>query len=136
MLNKGLVWFFLVLAIFCSAVYAGSELNMVDGMWEITSRVEMQGMTIPPVTFSQCITKDNAVPQSNSPGQDNCKVSEMKTTGNTVSWTVICSGQAGNTKGKGKITYHGDRFEGEMTMDHMGVVMLTEMSGRHTGPCQ
>ena len=120
---------------FCSAVYAGSEMNMQDGMWEITSQVKMQGMTIPPMTFSQCITKDNAVPQNNSPGQDDCKVSDMKTTGSTVSWSVVCGEQAGNMKGKGKITYHGDRFEGEMTTEHMGMAMVTEMSGRRTGPC-
>ena len=60
----------------------------------------------------------------------------MKTVGSTVSWTVTCNEQAGNMKGKGKITYHGDRFEGEMTTEHMGMVMVTEMSGRRTGPCQ
>ncbi len=120
----------------CSAIYAGSELNMEDGMWEVTSQVKMQGMTIPPMTFSQCITKDNAVPQTNSPGQDDCEVSDMKTIGSTVSWSVVCGEKAGNLKGKGKITYHGNRFEGEMTTEHMGMVMVTEMSGRRTGPCQ
>ena len=119
----------------CSTVYAGSGLNMQDGMWEITSQVKMQGMAIPPMTFSQCITKDNAVPQTNSPGQGDCKVSDMKTIGSTVSWSVVCDEQAGNMKGNGKITYHGDRFEGEMTTEHMGMVMVTEMSGRRTGPC-
>jgi len=119
-----------------SAVYAGSELNMEDGTWEITSQVKMQGMSIPPMTFSQCITKDNAVPQTNSPGQEDCKVSDIKTIGSTVSWSVTCGEQAGNMKSKGKITYHGDRFEGEMTTEHMGMVMVTEMSGRRTGPCQ
>ncbi len=122
--------------ILCTTVYAGSELNMEEGMWEITSLVKMQGMTMPPMTFSQCITKDNAVPQNSSTGQDNCKVSEMKTVGSTVSWTVICSGQAGNTKGKGTIAYLGDRFEGKMTTEHMGMVMVTEMNGRRTGSCQ
>ena len=119
-----------------SAVYAGSELNIEDGMWEITSQVKMQGMSIPPMSFSQCITKDNAVPQTNSPGQEDCKVSDMKTIGSTVSWSVTCGEQAANMKSKGKITYHGDRFEGEMTTEHMGMVMVTEMSGRRTGPCQ
>jgi len=84
------------LVILCSTVYAGSELNMEDGMWEITSQVKMQGMTIPPMTFSQCITKDNAVPQTNSPGQDDCEVSDMKTIGSTVSWSVVCGEKAGN----------------------------------------
>ena len=119
-----------------SIVYAGSQLNMEDGLWEITSQVKMQGMTIPPMTFSQCITRDNAVPRSNSPGQENCSVSDMKTVGSTVSWTVTCNEQAGNMKGKGKITYSGDRFEGEITTEQMGMVMVTEMRGRRTGPCR
>jgi hypothetical protein len=124
------------LLMICGVVYAGSELNMQDGMWEITSTVKMQGMTIPPMTFSQCITKEDAVPQNNSPGQEDCKVSDMKIVGSTVSWTMTCSGQAGDMKGTGKITYHGDRFEGQMTTEHMGMVMVTEMTGRRTGPCQ
>ena len=126
------VWFLL----FGSVGYAGSGLNIEEGMWDITSTVKMQGMTIPPMTFSQCITKDNAVPQNSSPGQDKCQVTDMQTVGSTVSWTVTCSGQGGQMKGKGKITYHGDRFEGEMTTEHMGMVMVTEMSGHRTGPCQ
>ena len=136
MVKRLFLGLFLGVVIFNSAVYAGSELNMQDGQWEITSTVKMQGMTIPPMTYSQCITKDNAVPQNNSPGQDECKVSDLKTVGDTVSWTVTCSGQAGNMQGKGRITYHGDRFEGEMTTEHMGMVMVTEMQGKRTGPCQ
>ena len=127
---------FLSIVSLFNAVYAGSELNMQDGMWEITSQVKMQGMTIPPMTFSQCITKENAVPHANSPGQDDCKVSDMKTVGSTVSWSVVCGESSGNMKGKGKITYHGDRFEGEMTTEQIGMVMMTVMSGRRIGPCQ
>ena len=96
---------------------------------------ENAGDDDPSDDFFQCITKENAVPQNNAPGQDGCKVSDMKTVGSTVSWTVTCNEQAGNMKGKGKITYYGDRFEGEMTTEHMGMVMVTEMSGKRTGPC-
>lgn len=135
MVKKLSMVIFLGIVSLFGVVYAGSELNMEDGMWEITSQVKMQGMTIPPMTFSQCITKDNAVPQTNSPGQEDCKVSDMKTIGSTVSWSVVCGEPSGNMKGKGKITYHGDRFEGEMTTEQMGMVMVTEMSGRRTGPC-
>lgn len=126
------------LVIFSTPACAGSELNMEDGMWEITSTVKMQGMTIPPMSFSQCITKENAIPQDNSSGKDNCTVSEMKTVGDTLSWTVICKEATGELKGKGQITYHGDRFEGEVSAEFpgTGMVMVTEMTGRRTGPCQ
>jgi Protein of unknown function (DUF3617) len=124
--------------LFSTPVCAASELNMEDGMWEVTSTVKMQGMTIPPMSFSQCMTKEDAVPQDNSPGQENCKISDMKTVGSTVSWTMSCSAQGGDMTGKGKITYHGDRFEGEVSVEYpaTGIVMVTEMTGRRTGPCQ
>ena len=51
-------------------------------------------------------------------------------------FSAVYAGSELNMKSKGKITYHGDRFEGEMTTEHMGMVMVTEMSGRRTGPCQ
>lgn len=122
--------------IVCSAVYAGNDLDIEEGTWEVTSQVKMQGMTMPPMTFSQCITKADAIPQGNAPGQDGCKVTDVKTVGSTVSWKVTCSGQGGEMKGKGKISYHGDQFEGEITAETMGMVMVTEMSGRRTGPCK
>ena len=136
MKKKGLLGALLWVLLTGSAIHAGSGLNIEDGMWEITSTVKMQGMTIPPMTFSQCITKDNAVPQNNSPGQEDCTVTDMRTVGSTVSWAVTCNGQGGQMTGKGKIPYHGDRFEGEMTTEHMGMVMVTEMQGRRTGACQ
>jgi hypothetical protein len=121
----------------CSAiVYAGSSLDIEEGQWEITSSVKMQGMTIPPMTFSQCITKEDAIPRNEASGQDACKVTDQSIVGDTVSWTMVCSGQGGEMKGKGKITYHGDRFEGQMSTESMGMVMLTEMKGKRIGPCQ
>ncbi len=114
---------------------AGSGLNMEDGMWEITSRVKVQGMTVPTMTYSQCMTKEDAVPQNSSPQQNNCKVLDKKKVGNTVSWAVVCKEQTGDIKGKGSITYHGDRFEGQVTMEYAGMEMVTDMSGKRTGPC-
>lgn len=136
MAKKWFVGMFLCLVICIHSGYAGSDINMQDGTWEITSQVKMQGMTIPPVTFSQCITKDNVVPRDAASGQDICKVTDMQTVDSTVSWTISCNGQGGDMKGKGKITYHGDRFEGEVTTEHMGMVMVTEMRGRRIGPCR
>ena len=69
-------------------------------------------------------------------GKNPCEVSDMKTDGNTVSWTYVCKTEGGEMTGKGKITYHGDRFDGQVTMDYMGMTMVTKMSGRRTGPCQ
>jgi hypothetical protein len=98
----------------------------------------MQGMEIPPQTFSQCITKKDMVPQNNNdPNQQgNCKVSDVQTNGNTVSWTMVCKTEGGEMKSTGKITYQGDSFKGESTSEMMGMVMVAEMSGKRIGPCQ
>lgn len=136
MVKKLFVGLFLCLVIYVDRGYAGADVNMQEGMWEITSQVKMQGMAIPPVTFSQCITKDNLVPREAASEQDACTVNDMQTIGDTISWTIACKGQGGDMKSKGNITYHGDRFEGEVTTEHMGMMMVTEMHGRRTGPCQ
>jgi len=138
MQKRILIGLLFVATFFCTAVQAGSSVDFKEGMWEITSQVDMQGMNMPAQTFTQCITKENMVPQNNEPGQQggSCTVSDVKTSGNTVSWTVVCKTQGGEMKGKGKITYHGDRFEGESTAEMMGMVMVTKMTGRRTGPCK
>ena len=128
-----------VTAFLCSTGHAGSGVDFEEGMWEITSQVKMQGMNIPAQTFTQCITKDNMVPQNNDPNlQDGggCKILNVKTSGNTVSWSMVCNTGGGEMKGKGKITYQRDRFKGESTAEMMGMVMVTEMNGRRTGPCK
>ena len=48
---------------------AGSGPNLQEGLWEITSKMEMMGMNIPTVKHNQCITKKNAVPDSSQPDQ-------------------------------------------------------------------
>lgn len=138
MAKRMLIGFFVVASVFCATlVYAGSNVDLNEGMWEITTKVKMQGMEIPPQTFSQCITKKDMVPQSNNPDQQgNCTVSDVQTHGNTVSWTVVCITEGGEMKGKGKINYQGDSFTGQSTSEMMGMVVVTEMSGKRIGPCQ
>jgi hypothetical protein len=127
---------FLGFLIVCGAVEADTKLNVEDGTWEVTSQVKMQGMTMAPMTFSQCITQSDAVPHGDVTGQENCKVSDVETVGNTVTWTLTCRGQGGSMQGKGRITYSGTSFEGEVTTETMGMVMVTQMTGQRTGPCR
>ncbi|MDX9709788.1 MAG: hypothetical protein RBT64_09555 [Trichloromonas sp.] len=43
---------------------AAGQVDMQDGQWEITTRVEMPGIPvqIPPMTVSQCITQKDLIP--------------------------------------------------------------------------
>ena len=133
---KKLIAAFIILLALTSISFAGS-VNFKPGKWEITSKMEMPGgMEMPSHTITQCMTKDNIVPQNTQPGQE-CVVTETKTTGNTTTWTMECKGPQGNMKGIGKITYDGDTFEGEMVMSMpMANMKITnKMKGRRIGDC-
>ena len=135
---KKLIYAFIILLALTSIAFAGSGINFKPGKWEITSKMEMAGgMNMTAQKSTQCLTKDNIVPQNTQPGQE-CVVAETKTTGNTITWTMECKGQQGNMKGVGKITYDGDTFKGEMIMSMpMGNMKITnKMSGRRIGDCQ
>ncbi len=121
-----------------SVSFAGSALNMQEGLWEITTKTQMPGMDMPPMKHTQCLTKKDFVPQgSQQPGQE-CKITDVKVEGNTVRWTIECKGQGGEMKGTGKTTYSGDSFEGTMTMSiPQGNMNITsQISGRRIGDCE
>lgn len=119
-----------------SISFAGSGPNMKDGLWEITTKVEMPGMPmqIPAITHTQCITKENAVPNSSQPNQK-CKIIENHINGDTVTWRMECDTPEGKAKAAGKITYTGDIFKGTIKMNMQGMEMLQQLSGHRVGEC-
>ena len=118
---------------------AGSELNMQEGKWEITTKTEMAGMStsMPPVTRTQCLTKKDFVPQDSQQGEE-CKVTDTRVVGNTVTWTIKCYGHGGAATGTGRITYSGSSFEGtfEMIADQSNIRIISHMSGHRLGDCK
>jgi hypothetical protein len=113
---------------------AESGPNLQEGLWEITSKIEMMGMNIPAVKHNQCITRENAVPGSSQPDQK-CKTIETSVNGDTVIWKMVCDSPQGKSKLAGEITYHGDTFEGILRIDMQGSEMIQNMSGRRIGKC-
>jgi len=127
--------FLAVFLIFVSFSFAGPLLK--EGLWEITSKMEMPGMPVqmPPITFKQCLTSQNPVPNQSQAGQE-CSIKNLKTKGNTVSWDMVCDTQQGQMKSSGKVTYKGNRFEGVVMMDMPGQGrMKMTMTGRRIGKC-
>jgi len=126
----------LLIAISVSCTDSGP--NMKEGLWEITTKMQMQGMDMPPVKHTQCITKNDLVPQgSQQPGQE-CEITDVKTSGNTVTWTMKCTGQGGEVIGTGEITYSGDSFKGTMSisMPQANMEMSSHLSGKRIGSCK
>ncbi|MBT8352774.1 MAG: DUF3617 domain-containing protein [Deltaproteobacteria bacterium] len=127
-----------MIIIFFTCISVSSAGPLVkEGMWEITSQMEIPGMPVPmpPITFKQCMTKQNPVPHQSQSGQE-CHTKNIKTKGNTVSWDMICDSPEGKMKSSGKITYQGDRFNGIVMTDIPGQgQMKMTMTGRHIGKC-
>lgn len=124
--------------LFSATVTADTDIN--EGLWEITLKAEIEGMpmSMPPVTNTQCITKDTLVPKSDQPGQE-CQITNQKTVGNTITYDIECSSPGGSMKGHGEATYTGDTMTGkmEMTMPGQGdMKMIMKMSGKRIGPCK
>ena len=109
-----------------------------DGKWEVKTDMEMPGMPmkIPTVTTTQCITPaeandpQKAVPQA----KKDCTVSDYKTDGNKVTWSMVCTGKGAMTA-TGEIIYAGDTYTGTMKMDTSGQAMTMKYSGKRLGDC-
>jgi hypothetical protein len=131
-----LMGFVFSIALSFGMAFAGPNLN--PGKWEITTETEMVGisMKVPPQTHTQCLTKKDLVPQSKGASQE-CQISDVKVSGDTVSWKIICSGQGGAMEGTGQITYSGDHMEGTMDMVIKGANMQVKnkISGHRIGAC-
>jgi hypothetical protein len=110
-----------------------------EGLWEITTQVEMKGMpSMPPTTIRQCISKKDPVPQNNDKNYD-CKITDQKISGDTVSFTVECKGKEGIMKTSGTSTYTGTSMKGTSTtvfkMEGHEMQMESKTTGKYVGDC-
>jgi hypothetical protein len=116
---------------------ASPAVNMQEGLWEITTTVDMPGMPagmMKPNTFTTSLNRKESVPKSKNDTE--CTIKDLKTEGNTVTWTVVCK----DATSKGRITYAGTTYDGmtETTMKQKGkdTTIKTTMKGKYLGPCQ
>ncbi len=123
------------------SVLPASALQMNPGNYEIVATAEMPGMPggMPPQTMRQCLTEADPVPDA-SAGAQGCKVTDMKTEGDTVSYTMECNQQGMQMKTTGTMTFRGDTFEGtsqtDMGPSAGGMVVTTKISGKRIGNCE
>ena len=118
---------------------------MREGNWEITVKMDMEGMPfpMPPMTVTHCITKEDlkdpkkTLPSS-SDKKNECTTKDYSVSGTSVTWKVTC--QDGST-GSGKMTYKGGTsYSGTMTMVNAGKKrgskMVQHISGKRIGDCK
>jgi hypothetical protein len=127
------------LVVLAAVVPAGAAENpQKPGKWQIKMQMEMPGMPIklPPTTFEMCLTEEDlADPQKSVPNdpKSDCKVSDYKVDGKTVSWSMDCPKQ--KMKGTGEITYTDESYTGTMDMLIGEQAMTMKYSGKFLGTC-
>jgi hypothetical protein len=116
--------------------------DMKEGKWEITAEVSMKGipMRMPAMTHEQCLTKEELIPQEGQQAAQNCTISDQKTSGDTVSWNVVCKDGSMESKSDGAIIYHDETFEGTINMIMNGgpvsISSTNTITGKYLGPCE
>jgi hypothetical protein len=135
---------FTVLLVTASAVVAQDPRR--DGNWQVTMEMDMPGMPqkMPPMTLTQCVTKEDAndptklTPQGRGAAPANCKVSDYRSDGNKVSWSMRCEGENAMS-GTGELVYGVDTYTGTMKMSMarggQPMTMTMKYSGKRLGDC-
>ena len=111
--------------------------NMRDGYWEMTTTMEMPGMPmqIPPTQMKHCFTKEDVKDQKKTiAGNENCTVTDLKETGNKVTWKMKCSGE-GAGESSGETVFNGDSFQTNMKMQAEGQDMVMNVKAKRIGDC-
>jgi hypothetical protein len=113
--------------------------DLKPGKYEITIKVEMAGMPggIPTQTTTQCLTKEDPVP--NSTDMQGCTMKDVVTKGNTMTYTMACDQQGMKSQTSGKMTYSGNTFEGtnqtKMGAEEGAMTITSIIKGKWIGKC-
>jgi hypothetical protein len=142
--RRGFMWkrVFMVLAVLSFVVFSWeSSAQLKDGLWEITTQVEIKGMRqqMPPGTIRQCITQSDPVPKNQDKGFE-CKTTSQKVSGNTIHYVVECRGRDGVMTATGQSTYTGSTMSGftqtRFVMKGQPEMQMTNrMTGKYLGAC-
>lgn len=138
MLNKKWMALVVVVSLACASS-AWAEIK--DGLWEITTKSEIVGMPLkmPPSTVRHCFVKNDPVPKTTDKSME-CKTTNQKVSGDTVTYAVECTGKDSVVITSGTMTYKGNTYDGTSTIrikskGQKETQMNNKMSGKYIGPC-
>ena len=103
--------------------------------WEATVEMEMAGMggmKMPAQTHKFCKAKKEWTEPPGTDRNSDCKTTEMKKSGNRMTWKVVCTGKNPMT-GEGDMTYTPTTYAGTMAMHMKDGDVTMKMKGREVG---
>jgi hypothetical protein len=106
--------------------------------WEITNKMEMPGMpfSMPATTTKVCIPKGGEKDPGKTSGDKSCQMTDVKTSGNKVTWKVRCDHDGQVMTGTGEQTTTANSYDGKMQMTSSGkheMNMTMVFSGKRVG---
>jgi hypothetical protein len=107
--------------------------------WEITSKMEMQGMpfAMPGTTQKVCIPKGSEKDPKKTSGDKDCQMTDIKTVGNKTTWKMRCDHNGEVMTGTGEQTTSAGGYQGKMKFSGKSqgrdVNMTTAFSGKRVG---
>jgi len=107
--------------------------------WEVTSKMEIPGMpfAMPAFPTKVCLPKGGESDPRKTSGDKNCKMSDIKTVGNKVSWKARCDHNGEIMTGIGEQTATSNSFAGKMQLsgksEGQDVNMNMALSGKRIG---
>jgi hypothetical protein len=124
------------------AMVVFAQTPMRPGRWEVTMQMQMPQAPVqmPEMKTTQCITPEqlkdpvNAVPQTGANANQDCKVSDYKVTGTTVTWQLACTKPQAMTS-TGEMIFDGDTYAGTMKMKTAQGDMSMTLAGKRLGDC-
>ena len=111
--------------------------TMRDGYWELVTTMEMPGMPMKmaPTTTKHCYTKEDVKDQKKSISTDkNCSVTDLKQSGNKVTWKMTCTGKNSGVF-SGETIFKRDSYESNMKMQTQGQNMTMKVNAKRMGVC-
>jgi hypothetical protein len=111
--------------------------TMREGYWELITTMEMPGMPMKmePTRMKHCYTKEDVKDQKKTISTDkNCTVTDLKQSGNKVTWKMKCTGQNAGVF-SGETVYKGDAYDSNMKMETQGQTMKMHVKAKRLGNC-
>ena len=108
-----------------------------DDQYDITMKMEMPGMAMPPMSQRICVKK-GASDQDYIPRQENCRVTDTVRTGSRVTFKMTCTGNSPMT-GTGDFTFVPNGYNGQIRMkgkmEGQDMAMTQTIDARRVGGC-
>jgi hypothetical protein len=133
-----------VLAVVAVATVAAQS-PIRPGRWEVIMQMDMPNMPMkmPEMKTTQCVTPEQAKdpagalptgPQAGRGGNSDCKVTDYKVSGQTVTWKLACTTPQPIT-GAGEMTFTDNSYAGTVKMTTAQGNMAMKVSGTRLGDC-